>query len=529
MTSTPSTIHTRGVVDAEATGIKKPRQSSHSEESPLANTGVPNPYALAEIIANRSINWDQIGNRPALLEEIFRMPYSQLFDPANGSPLYVGRVQRPNGTMVRERPHLEDHARTSRNDVDTDEVPDLSGVRTLAEFASLLGVKALGDLRIRAALSTRTGTIVEFSETPRARAERLERLFDRRVLDILFPLEPGYHPDGFEWNDEGRFYNEATEFLDPVQGGVGDCYFIAALASVAWSMPSTIADKTRATGHDNQAFKHQVSFFGDAGWGGVEVTDRILTNGGGPTFARSSEAGEIWPAVYEKAYAKWRLGSSDDFPAIPSISGGDPSIAARALTGLQDYRNWHSSFTSPKILELIKSHCSSGRTTTPMVAWTHGGDSAEGRVAYTDANVVGGHAYSVLGWMRRYEPMRKFVVDPHILPGNTVPPLEWPPSRSQYRASLDSVAAIYLAAQDASSLELATSLEWQQLAMRPVDYVVIRNPWGYFEATGSSVVAGSHQAVDVDWWRSIPLGQGGVFAMEASAFHRYFAGTGGAH
>ncbi|WP_309617261.1 C2 family cysteine protease [Salinibacterium sp.] len=526
MTSTPSTIHTRGVVDAEATGIKKPRQSSHSEESPLANTGVPNPYALAEIIANRSINWDQIGNRPALLEEIFQMPYTQLFDPANGSPLYVGRVQRTNGTVVRERPHLEDHTRTSRNDVDTDEVPDLSGVRTLAELASLLGVKALGDLRIRAALSTRTGTIVEFSETPRARAERLERLFDRRVLDILFPLEPGYHPDGFEWNDEGRFYNEATEFLDPVQGGVGDCYFIAALASVAWSMPSTIADKTRATGHDNQAFKHQVSFFGDAGWGSVEVTDRILTNGGGPTFARSSEAGEIWPAVYEKAYAKWRLGSSDDFPAIPSISGGDPSIAARALTGLQDYRNWHSSFTSPQILELIKTHCSSGRTTTPMVAWTHGGDSAEGRVAYTDANVVGGHAYSVLGWMRRYEPMRKSVVDPHILPGNTVPPIAWPSPGPQLLAPADVVDP---GVHYATSLGLATSLEWQQLAVRPVDYVVIRNPWGYFEATGSSVVAGSHQAVDVDWWRSIPLGQGGVFAMEATAFHRYFAGTGGAH
>jgi hypothetical protein len=42
------------------------------------------------------------------------------------------------------------------------------------------------------------------------------------------------------------------------------------------------------------------------------------------------------------------------------------------------------------------------------------------------------------------------------------------------------------------------------------------------------VAAGEHRAVDVDWWRSIPLGADGVFAMEINAFHRYFAGTGGA-
>jgi hypothetical protein len=63
---------------------------------------------------------------------------------------------------------------------------------------------------------------------------------------------------------------------------------------------------------------------------------------------------------------------------------------------------------------------------------------------------------------------------------------------------------------------------------RPVDYVVLRNPGGYAEGTGPSVAAGEHHALDVDWWRSIPLGADGVFAMEINAFHRYFAGTGGA-
>jgi hypothetical protein len=495
MTTTTATTHTHGGADTAAdAGKNDASRKLRRTESPLANTGVPNPYALAEIIANRSIDWDHIDNRPALLEEIFQTPYAQLFDPANGSPLYVGRVQRPDGTIVRERPRLKDHADSTSSDLDAVDVPDVSDVRTFTELAQRLGVKSLADLPIRAVRSTRTGTVVEFSETAKAHTQRFERIFDSRVLDILFPRERGYHPDGFDWTDEGRFYNEGTEFLDPVQGGVGDCYFIAALASVAWSMPLAVADKTRATGHDNQSFKHQISFFGNAGWSSVEVTDRILTSGGRPTFARSAEAGEIWPAVYEKAYAKWRLGTSDDFPAIPNIAGGDPSMAARALTGLQDYRNWHSSFTAAQILDLVKSHSTGGRTTTPMVAWTHGGDSAEGRVAYTDANVVGDHAYSVLGWMRRYEPIRRLTVDPPILPARA-----------------------------------ASVLDTYQLTLRPVDYIVIRNPWGFFEATGSAVAGGTHQAVDVDWWRTITLGQGGVFAMEVSAFHRYFAGTGGAH
>ena len=67
------------------------------------------------------------------------------------------------------------------------------------------------------------------------------------------------------------------------------------------------------------------------------------------------------------------------------------------------------------------------------------------------------------------------------------------------------------------------------LRTRLVDYVVLRNPWGYCEATGSSVTSGAHRAHDISWWRDIPLGTDGVFAMEIGAYHRYFAGTGGAH
>jgi hypothetical protein len=52
------------------------------------------------------------------------------------------------------------------------------------------------------------------------------------------------------WADAGVFFKEATEMTDPVQGALGDCYFIAALASVAWARPSMISQQGRESGSD---------------------------------------------------------------------------------------------------------------------------------------------------------------------------------------------------------------------------------------------------------------------------------------
>jgi hypothetical protein len=64
--------------------------------------------------------------------------------------------------------------------------------------------------------------------------------------------------------------------------------------------------------------------------------------------------------------------------------------------------------------------------------------------------------------------------------------------------------------------------------LRPADHIILRNPWGFSEGVGTSTASGDHNAYDLGWWRSTPLGQNGVFAMEVGAYQRYFAGTGGA-
>jgi Calpain family cysteine protease len=491
----------------------------------IPNTGVPSPYALAELVLRRRIDWDTVPNRPALLEEILQTPYENLFDPTLGSPLYIDQNRNKDGTVSRSRPEFaneiaSDAKRNANNQV----------VSNLAELVDALGEKQLAEIPVRALASGLGGRLImELGESLKARSERFGRLFRPELIDILFPkFEQGYHPAGMTWKDGGRFYNEAAEFFDPVQGAVGDCYLIAALSSVAWARPFAISDAVRATGGDNESFSHRLTFYNSGAPQNFEVTDKILIDDNGNIpFCHSSESGETWPSLYEKAYAKMRLGEASDFPAIPNIAGGDPVGASAQLTGLSPTYMWHSSFTAAEVLASVQSHSSHGRTTSPMTAWTYG-SGPEGDVAYRDANVVAGHAYSVLGSMRRYEfrfdrieHIDRFDIKKPIFPIDI--PDVFPPKPEPGPFLQLSSSGLLTATRFAES-KLINHISIKGLV--PVDYLIVRNPWGFFEATGSSTAGGSHQARDIDWWRNIQLGSNGVFAIEVNAFHRYFAGIG---
>lgn len=487
----------------------------------IPNTGVPSPYALAELIARRKIDWKSVPNRPALLEEIFQTPYEELFDPDNGSPLYIDQERNKDGKVSRVQPQL---SRATLSDIYGKKKKE--SVSNLAELVAAFGEQQLSDIPVRAVAAGRFGRLVlELEESKLARNIRLSHLFDQGLIDILYPkFQLGYHPDNMSWTDTGRFYNEAAEFFDPIQGAVGDCYLIAALSSVAWSRPFTITDAARATGSDNESFKHRITFYNNGQPQQIEVTDKILTwnSSGSTAFCSSKEAGETWPAIYEKAYAKMRLGEGSDYPSIPNIAGGDPVGASAQLTGLSPTYMWHSSFTAAQVLATVQSHSLNGRTTSPITAWTHG-SGAEGEVAYSDANIVAGHAYSILGSMRRYEfrPDRLRVSSHLTLPdiSVTVPPI---PGPQPLLAFNDSDVALPKYSHVKSDLLDLISIR----GTIPVDYLIVRNPWGYFEGSGPSTTTGDYQARDVDWLRTIPLGSDGVFAIEVNAFHRYFAGMG---
>jgi hypothetical protein len=309
----------------------------------------------------------------------------------------------------------------------------------------------------------------------RERWLRLAKVFTKEVVEAVAPdpkhsgQAKDWTPPNATWNDPGRFFNEASEFFDPVQGAVANCYYIAALSAVAWAIPYQIKHLTRAIGASQQQFTNMVHFYKPDSSGVVdkeiEATDTVPLNAATNNFiyARSSEASEIWPAVYEKAYAKLVTGHTGDHPDITATAWGDCVWATAQLTGGKRYYYDSSSRSPDALWDLVRANSLSRRTFHPMTAWTYStGQASEKKIVYADANIVASHCYTILGW------------DYH---NNT-------------------------------------------------KYIILRNPWGNTEATTGTLNT-TVFLYDVSWWRPINLAVvDGTFAIEAATFKTYFAGLG---
>jgi len=258
---------------------------------------------------------------------------------------------------------------------------------------------------------------------PRLVLERIlgmpyEKLFDPKHKSPLYPglaLGPGqkvvvketpklgvgaFAADsvgGMAWLDLGDFFEFGADTNDVVQGAVGDCYLLAALASVVWARTYQIAEKQRRTddaGHSVDA----IQFYVNGAWKYFEVTEAVpaITPGNLFIYARSSQTGEIWPAIYEKAYAQLRANTTSDQPDYSKLAYGDPVAAAVQLTGLTGTYYSTQALTPDAIWETVRANSISCKTFNPMVAWTYG--TAPTGVNYNTAHIVANHAYSILGW-----------------------------------------------------------------------------------------------------------------------------------
>jgi hypothetical protein len=394
------------------------------------NVGVINPYALGELIAQRNIDWDKVVEPEKLLSEILKVDKDVIFDIKN--PILS--------------PQLE-----IQGDGNFKQLTDVEAEKRLKSF---LGIRAA-------------------STSPRILSSglRLNPAIESKISELFFSSSvqvsssgTAWAPADKEWIDKGDYFEDVGELTDPIQGALGDCYFIAALSSVVWARPYAIVNMIRPSGWgDEESPIHLVNFYKD-GTGSpqaVEVSEKVPVAKTSHTwaYARSLDISEIWPAVMEKAYAKWRTGNTTDFPNYPAIAGGDPVMAcAQIIRGTRTYKAT-SSTNSTDLYTFVRANSLSRRTVNPMVAWTYGSQPAG--TNYASAKVVANHAYSVLGW-------------------------------------------------DYSSGE---------------EYVVLRNPWGTHHAT-LDTRGGTWSAHQVSHWAPVPLNANGVFSMKVSTFRQYFAGIG---
>lgn len=322
-----------------------------------AKVGVANPYALAEIAIGRKVNWRSVANPEAFVEKTLGASIDALCAPVEGNLIVSGSA---------------------------DSQSRLAGIMEKGADAGLV-------LR-----SAAKGSPMETMLTTLA-PEARERVVAALVGTDHQPAAPGFTPPGAEWVDPGDFFEETAELFDPVQGGLGDCYFIAALAAVAWSRPYLIAQRTRATGAGQSQFVDRIDFFSN-GAKNIEVSERVplLKGTHAWIYARSSEVGEIWPAVYEKAFAKWKTNDPSDEPAYASIAGGWPVQATVELTNLTGVVKTCADLTADQIWTFVRQNCASCRTFNPMTAWTFCVSPAP--VNYAGTGLVGYHAYTILGW-----------------------------------------------------------------------------------------------------------------------------------
>jgi hypothetical protein len=453
-------------------------------EAPLVTAR--NPYALAEAVLGRPVDWSAIEDRRAFVEDVLHTPYEQLFDPKHGSPIYLGFRLDADLRLTAAEPHGANGANGSGAESDLDRFPELDvrEINTLADLGRIVG-DDVAQLPVRVLTASRAGGYtIEVGEGPKQRTATLERIFSDTVIKRMIELrliDTGWTPPGASWVDTGTFFKEAAEFFDPVQGALGDCWLIAAMSSVAWAMPYAIAERSRATGTPNEQFTNLFRFVDPATGVPVEfeATDETLVWSGStsPLYGHSSEPGEIWPALVEKAFAMWRGNVTSDHPNLTVLNGGDPCWASAALTGRKPHYTGTAPSTAGDLINLVKANSVNNRTVNPMTAWTYpSGDASPDKVSYDDANLAASHAYSVLGWVH------------------------------------------------GTALARFARLEhWHVLSQ---DYIVLRNPWGYFEATTGNLSA-TVAMRDVSFWRSIDLDAvDGVFAIDAPTFKRYFAGIG---
>jgi hypothetical protein len=255
-----------------------------------------------------------------------------------------------------------------------------------------------------------------------------------RVLAVPDPLKvrTAAQPcsdTGTHWATPAGCYNyrqivrtQADVIDDVVQGCTKNCYFMAALASNAWTKFGNFPlDRASALKPE-----YTIPFFnGPNGDKTITVdTTLVLDAANKPVFARPSAKAEIWPEIYEKAYGVFwppckpsSLPYTGNYPNhprphMPDFPFGDPLAALEHLTGssfansyFNTVNNKGSCFTLMESTA-IRYNGTSGTTLYPMVAYSYydaaTANTANGTtwITYDNETIVANHSYSILGTVK---------------------------------------------------------------------------------------------------------------------------------
>ncbi|CZR68435.1 uncharacterized protein PAC_18334 [Phialocephala subalpina] len=359
--------------------------------------GAISPYALVEAILGKKVDRNS-PESARVISDTLQTDYDELFDMKYDSVLYAGLKLNPKENIAEPASAGDMHTLTEE-DLAT---PDLSKVEKVSDLHGI-GLKDVGATRVKQAWM-QNGKL-NMVLHPHALGRTLSNLAVTRSISELVTRfrrsEKGeWTPPNCTWRNMGDFFKDITEYNDPVQGAVGNSWLIAAIFAVHWADPYAIVHGNRAS--DTSDTKrvlaielHSKGGSNDAPTETVKVNYDIAVNNSSNlvVYCRSSDTGEMWPSLYEKAFAKWITRTSSDHPDITQTGSGDPVKAMAQINDKTPHYYFTSSRSANDLQGLVRANCMNFRTINPMTAWTQASDGM-----YKGSNIVANHAYTVLGW-----------------------------------------------------------------------------------------------------------------------------------